>query len=96
VITVNKMLQDYDTSIKDLTNNGKGIELGKNLLDYFSSDVEEKVTTALEINTPQAFKNGQLAGASYDMDCIPLSGRFRGKGVVLVLIPLVAGCRDLP
>lgn len=74
-----------------LSDNGNGIELGKNLLDYFSSDVEEKVTTALEINSPHAFKNYQLAGASYDIDCTPLSGRFRGKGVVLMLNPLVAG-----
>lgn len=95
-ISQEEMIVMINQEAQALSDNGKGIELGKNLLDYFSSDVEEKVTTALEINTPQAFKNGQLAGVSYDMDCIPLSGRFRGKGVVLVLNPLVAGRRDLP
>ena len=90
-ISVEGMIVMVNQEVQALSDNGKGIKLGKNFLDYFSPDVEARVTTALETSTPQVFRDCQLAGASYDMNCIPLSGRFRGKGVVLVLNPLAAG-----
>ena len=39
----------------------------------------------LKINSTQNYYGYQMADRIYDMDLIPLSGRFKGKGVVLVL-----------
>lgn len=63
----------------------KGIEVGRRLLDYFSNDVVEKMTHILTSNTPQTLKGYQLARIIYDIDLVPLSGKFRDQGVVLTL-----------
>ncbi len=63
------------------------IEIGKRLSDFFSSDVEEKIAAVLNTDTGEAFNGYMLSEATYDLECLPLSGRFRGKGVILTLYP---------
>ena len=62
------------------------------LSDYFSSDVEEKITEALASNRSQALKGYQLSERIYDINLVPLSGRFRGKGVILTLSAVATQC----
>jgi response regulator RpfG family c-di-GMP phosphodiesterase len=68
-----------------LTLNNKNVEVGKKIGDFFSDDILEKITYALTAGTPQAFGAYRFSGATYDLNFIPLSGRFRGKGVVLTI-----------
>jgi response regulator RpfG family c-di-GMP phosphodiesterase len=70
---------------KCLSINGQNIEIGKEINEYFSEDVKEKIVSTLETNTTQIIKNYQVAGIDYDIDVTPLSGKFRGKGVILSL-----------
>ena len=63
------------------------IEIGKRLSDFFSSDVEEKIAGVLNTDTGGAFNGYMLSEATYDLDFIPLSGRFCGKGIILTLYP---------
>ena len=70
---------------KSLSINGQGIEIGKEINDYFSPIVKEKTTSTLETETTQIIKDYQVSGIAYDIDVTPLSGRFRGKGVILSL-----------
>ena len=65
-------------------NNGK-MELGKKLFNYFSDDVEERTAAVLTACTEDTLKGYRLEDSICDIDLIPLSGRFRGKGVVLAL-----------
>jgi response regulator RpfG family c-di-GMP phosphodiesterase len=78
IVLINKEAQ----SLSGLT---QRIELGTNLNDYFSTEVEEKMATALSENTSQTLKDYPLSGGSYDINLAPLSGRFRGQGVVVTL-----------
>ena len=61
---------------------------GKRLSDIFSNfsgDLGEKFTATMEEQSPQRLVGCQLSGAAYDVDFIPLSGRFSGQGAVLAL-----------
>lgn len=78
IVLINKEAQS-------LSGFSQGIELGKNLNAYFSTDVEEKMATALSTNAFQILKDYPLSGVAYNINLAPLSGRFCGKGVVLTL-----------
>jgi len=78
IVLINKAAQS-------LPGFGQRIQLGNNLNDYFSTEVEEKMATALSTNTPQTLKDHPLSGKGYDINLAPLSGRFCGKGVVVTL-----------
>ena len=62
-----------------------GIELGGNLSDYFSEDVENAICDVLGDNTARTIKDYPFCGQTYAIDLIPLSGRYCGKGVVMAL-----------
>ncbi|MCK4727322.1 MAG: response regulator [Desulfobacterales bacterium] len=68
-----------------LSFNGESIEIGKELVDYFSTDAEEKMASVIATDTTQTLKSYQLSGNAYDIYFTPLSGKFRGKGIILAL-----------
>ena len=70
---------------ESLSINGNDIEIGREINDYFSPKVKEKIISALQTNTTQTIKDYQISGIDYDIDVTPLSRRFRGKGVILSL-----------
>jgi response regulator RpfG family c-di-GMP phosphodiesterase len=74
--------------VETLSLNNKNIEIGKKLIDFFSSDVEEKIAGVLTADTYDSLAGYRISEATYDLNFIPLSGRFRGKGVVMTLKPL--------
>jgi len=78
IVLINKKTQS-------LSFNSKHIELGKRLHDYFSNDMEEKMQNVLKFNTCLSLKKCRLSETIYDIDLIPLSGRFRDKGVILTI-----------
>ena len=45
------------------------------------------MTAALTDNSAQTLKGYQLSDRIFDIDFVPLSGDFRGKGVVLTFKP---------
>jgi response regulator RpfG family c-di-GMP phosphodiesterase len=64
---------------------GDSIEVGKDLSDYFSKGVKEKVTEVLQSDKSCLIEGYRLSETTCDIDLIPLSGRFRGKGIILAL-----------
>jgi len=68
-----------------LSINGNDIEIGREVSDYFSPKVKEKIISTLQTNTIQTIKGCHVSEITYDIDVMPLSGRFRGKGVILSL-----------
>jgi len=70
---------------KSLSINGDSIEVGKEINEYFSPNAKEKMISTLETNAPQIIKNYKLSKGNYDINFTPLTGRFRGRGVILSL-----------
>ena len=77
--------------VEALSLNGKHVEIGKKLTEYFSSDVEDKIADALTADTCSKLAKYRILNTTYDLNLIPLSGRFRGKGVVMTLSPSLPG-----
>ena len=64
------------------------IEMGRKLTDYFSTEVEKRVKSVLRSKKSTRLKGYRLSEISFDMNLIPLSGRFKDKGVLLTLVKL--------
>jgi len=73
--------------VQSLSNQKDSIVIGKGLLDCFPGGVKEMLDRALETNSSQGIRQCCFSGATYDIDCIPLLGRFKGKGAILTLKP---------
>jgi PAS domain-containing protein len=73
--------------VQSLSNRKDSIVIGKGLLDCFSGGVKEMLDSALETNSSQGIRQCRFSEATYDIDCIPLLGRFKGKGAILTLKP---------
>lgn len=67
-----------------LMNSSLRFEVGKNLPDFIAHDLNEKLAEALESNIPQIIKNYSLSEKSFNIDVVPLSGMFRGKGTIMI------------
>ncbi len=87
-VSVEGMIVLINRQAQFLSKNGKNIEIGKKLSYYFSNDMEKTMEEAMISGTSMALKGYRLSGTSYHIDLIPLSGKFNGKGVVLLLINL--------
>ena len=88
-ISSDMMIVLTNSKAQALSINNGSIEIGKSLSEFFSSDVEEKIAGVLSTDTGDAFNGYMFSEAAYDLDFVPLSGRFRGKGVVITLKPVV-------
>jgi len=73
--------------VKTLISNDNKIEIGKKIGEIFSNDVEEKIAGTLTADTHDTLAGYRISETTYDVNLIPLSGRFRGKGVVMALKP---------
>jgi len=65
-------------------NNGC-VEVGKRIKDYFAKDMVEKIAGIPASKTTRVIRGYPLSGNIYDIDLIPLSGRFSDKGVMMCL-----------
>ncbi len=90
-VSAEQMIVLINREGQSLLNGNGGIEIGKMLSDYFTSDVEEKTTEALASNRSQVLKGYRLSDRAYDVNLAPLSGRFQGKGIIMVLRQQVIG-----
>jgi response regulator RpfG family c-di-GMP phosphodiesterase len=80
IVLINRMAET-------LPLNNQNIEIGKRIIDFFSSDVEEKIARVIEAGTCHTIKKYRFIEETCDLNFIPLSGRFRGKGIVMTLTP---------
>ena len=84
-VSAEQMIVFINREVQSLSDGSKHIEIGRKLSDYFSDDVTEKITEALSSNNSIMIKGYRLSDTSYNIDLIPLAGRFSGKGVILTL-----------
>lgn len=70
---------------KSLKIKEEGIEIGREIDDYLSPKAREKMISANATQTTQIINDYDVSGTVYDIDIIPLTGRFLAKGVILTL-----------
>jgi len=80
IVLINKQAQN-------LSSNGRAIEIGKNLDEYFSKKVMEAAARALSSHMTVTVAGYKLSEDVFDIELIPLAGTFRGKGVIITLKP---------
>ena len=69
-----------------LSCDGPGMDMGREITDCFSADVQERVETVFSTGTAQTIKSYRLPHGTYSIDLAPLRGRFHGKGVVMTFV----------
>ena len=84
-ISIEGIIVLLNRQAQSLSKDGKSIEIGKKLSDYFSNEMEEKIDNAMMCRTSMALNEYRLSGTNYHIDLTPLSGQFSGKGVVMSL-----------
>jgi hypothetical protein len=75
----------------DLMYNEMILEVGRGIADYFSGTALEKISKTMATDSVQIVKALPFNKDRFDLFSIPLSGRFKGKGMVMALQPLVNG-----
>lgn len=78
IVLINRMSQE-------LSFDGQNLYLGMSVSEYFPEEVENNIRAALSNQAILYMKECDLAGSRFRVGFIPLSGRFRGKGMVMVM-----------
>ena len=86
-VGVEGMIVLMNREAQSLSAIGNGFGIGDSMQNYFSSEVNKKMTEALTNKLTQTIKGYQLSEEIYDIDLVPLSGKFSGKGVVITFKP---------
>ena len=71
----------------DLVMNEMSLEVGKQISDYFTGQTLEKMTHTMDTGTIHIIEKTPFTDHIFDIFCTPLSGIFKGKGIVLTLKP---------
>ena len=69
-----------------LSCDGPVIDMGREIADCFSADVQERVESVFSTGRAQMIKSYRLPNSTYNIDLAPLRGRFHGKGVVMTFV----------
>ena len=73
----------------DLMYNGMILEVGRCIADYFSGIDLQKITETITTDSTRILKELPFENDYFDIFSIPLSGKFKGKGIVLALQPIM-------
>jgi transcriptional regulator of aromatic amino acid metabolism len=71
-----------------LSDSGSNFLLGKEISEFFSDHVAEKIDDVFKTGTGALLNNIPMLNSEYDIEITPLSGSFRGKGLLAVLLPV--------
>ena len=85
-IGVDSMIVFLNQAVKPLSDSLGGIEIGKMIHECLPVEMDETLNQVFETGKPRGVKRFLLSGKHYDVDFMPLSGTFRGKGVVVTLV----------
>lgn len=78
IVLVNRRLTSLEID-------GRRIEVGRKLKDYFPPPVISGVRTVLSSGNPQIVAPGHVPGQPFAVNITPLSGKFQGKGVIMAM-----------
>jgi hypothetical protein len=81
------MIAVLNEAARSLRYNDNGLQIGKKMSDYFPSQVQERVKEVMDGEPVDPVLGWEISQFPCDVSVSPLSGRFRGQGVVLTLKP---------
>lgn len=59
-------------------------EVGRMIEDYFKSEVLQSIRKVLYGESPHETESGVFGDVAFTMQCVPLSGHYKGQGAILV------------
>ena len=83
-VSADKMIVMVNRKAEELSIKGNRIEVGRDFSCFFGEDLEQHLVRAMEDNSPEHFRDYDIASHLYNIDFLPLSGRFRGKGLMVL------------
>lgn len=83
-VSSEKMIVLVNQKVQSIKIMEKSIEIGNNIHEYFEENLEMKIEQILENNQKDRLYDYDLGGTIFHLDLIPLSGRFQGKGLIVV------------
>lgn len=81
IVLVNKKVEDLSWG------DGGTIVIGENLNEYAGDHVIDFINVVLKDQVSRSLDHNLISGRQYTIDISPLTGTFRGQGVILTLIP---------
>ncbi len=84
-ISTDGMIAFINRRVQELSHKNAEVELGGTVCDYFPDEILAIIDEVRSTEFPKSIKGCEVLGTPYDIELIPLSGRFKGKGFVLAL-----------
>lgn len=72
-----------NTALKEMFQDRAVFQVGTNIRDVFPEEIGELILQGLGDDAETLSKHFSLAGLAFKLQCIPLSGRFKGQGLIL-------------
>ena len=89
-VSAEGMIVMINNQVRALRASNGGIEVGGDVGDCFSPDIKERAMIVLATNKRETVNGFPLSDETYKIDLLPLSGKFRDKGVVMTFSKLAA------
>ncbi|MGD9209653.1 MAG: response regulator [Desulfobacteraceae bacterium] len=88
-VSAEKMVVLINQAAQRLFGEAQLIGIGENVAETLPAGFEALVEETLRCDVPIHLKKKKIYNEYYDLDLVPLTGRFKGKGVVITLEPTV-------
>jgi CheY-like chemotaxis protein len=83
-VGVDGMIAMHNHAANSMLNNSCRFEIGRMIDEYFDPGIRASIRNVLSGESPHAIEHGVLGGVHFTLQCVPLSGHFKGQGAVLV------------
>jgi response regulator RpfG family c-di-GMP phosphodiesterase len=87
-VSADKLVVLINQAAQSIFGEAQLIAIGESAADTLPSGFEAFIEETLRSNCPMSMKNQQMPTGVCDVDMVPLTGRFKGKGVVITFVPL--------
>ncbi len=84
-ISDESMIVLLNRAARSFTGQLKGMSLGSKVENFFPDDLTEMVKKTLPSETYKKITGYESSDKKYDIDFIPLSGLFKGKGIIMIV-----------
>lgn len=86
-ISAEGMVAFINRKVQEMLGNISGLELGGSARDFFPNQVVDTIDEVHTSASEKFIEGIAVSGVNYDIQFMPLSGRFKGKGTIMTLKP---------
>lgn len=87
-VSAEKMVVLINQAAQNLLGEDQIIGIGESAADTLPVGFDALIEETLRCESPIQMKHQRIASKHYDIDLVPLTGRFKGKGVVITIEPV--------